>query len=281
MPKKYQKTFKDVKCHRCGNNDTCKNFGGNPLWYRYIDEKDSWDGQSYLCCKCYSYIRRHGFLEKPERICCECGGKDTYIYNGVSQWHNHLCNKKCCTEYLCHKCHTRNYQKNSPYSQNNVIKRILPCRTEIIYNKSFDMLNENEKGRIGEDIVAITLGIENQNTISDNYCSLFDLTIHPKYGKIQVKLRSLNIIENFWDFKVGRGEFDTLFFVCMDHYRPWKNVERVYAIPYENICYLKYGSTISRNTFLKESKWEKFRIDEKSFNDTYHNMKIYKVWMKL
>lgn len=262
-------------CHRCGNSNTCNNFGGNPLWYRYIDEKDSWDGRSYLCCKCYTHIRRHGFSEKPEKICCECGSRDTYVYNDYSAWHNHKCDKKCCTKYLCHKCYTRNYQKNDPYSQNNIMKRILPCRTENIYVKSFDRLSDNDKGRIGEDIVAITLGLENQNDKSNNYCSPFDLTIHPKYGRIQVKIRSLNVIENFWDFNVGIGEFDTLFVVCMDHYRPWKIVERVYAIPYDNVCYLTRGSTIPKNTFSKESKWEEFRIDENPFVNTYHNILTY------
>jgi hypothetical protein len=43
------------------------------------------------------------------------------------------------------------------------------------YLKNFDDLNEKEKGRIIEDVMADGLGVENQNVISDDYNSPVDL----------------------------------------------------------------------------------------------------------
>ncbi len=66
--------------------------------------------------------------------------------------------------------------------------------------------------------------------------------------------------------------FDNLFAICMDDCWPWKNVEMVYAIPWEVACG-NIRFSIYKESFKNE--WcEEFRIDEKPFNDTYHNMKL-------
>lgn len=65
---------------------------------------------------------------------------------------------------------------------------------------------------------------------------------------------------------------DTFFFVCMDRSKPWKNVERVYVIP-KDIVIKRSSITIYKNP--SRSAWyEDFRIDERPFNDVYHNMSL-------
>lgn len=51
------------------------------------------------------------------------------------------------------------------------------CRYEDIYLKNFDDLNEKEKGRVIEDVIAEGLGVENQNVVSDDYNSPVDLRL--------------------------------------------------------------------------------------------------------
>lgn len=57
--------------------------------------------------------------------------------------------------------------------------------------------------------------------------------------------------------------------------KPWKNVKRVYVIPEDSSeLYGKiYISIYDKPS--RESKWEKFRVDEKPYNDTYHKMDMY------
>lgn len=42
-------------CCRCESYDTRINSSGIPIWFRYTDESGNWDGESYLCHKCWMY----------------------------------------------------------------------------------------------------------------------------------------------------------------------------------------------------------------------------------
>lgn len=182
--------------------------------------------------------------------------------------------------WLCGKCWGRNYQRNDSRSGNNLIKSMTNCRTKDLYNKYFQELSYRDIGRIGEDIVSLTLGLRSQNDLIDNYNSLFDIEVHHKYGRIQVKIASLGIRRLNWQFDIGdiwieRG-FDTLIVLCMDENQPWKIVERVYIISmmYKELSVQKID--IYKNTPRVLSKWEKFRIDERPYDSTYQKMrKIY------
>jgi len=59
--------------------------------------------------------------------------------------------------------------------------------------------------------------------------------------------------------------------ICMDDNWPWKNVEKVYAIPWEIVGYKK-GIQIGKD--YKKFLYDEFRIDERPFNDIYHKMKL-------
>lgn len=49
-----------------------------------------------------------------------------------------------------------------------------------------------------------------------------------------------------------------------------KNIERMYAIPEGELGKVTGVSIVKSNN----SRWEKFRIDERPYNDTYHKMNI-------
>lgn len=246
------------------------------------------------------------------KICCVCRGTDTYDH-----WFKHRCKKVCCTGYLCRKCYRECgiikkidikrkcnkcgreesshwykdgildlcnmcYQKYSPNSANNTIKSMAKCRTKrIIRIDRFGNLDDNELGYVVECIVCDTYGIKIYNDEADNYRSPFD-AIHPEYGKFQIKGVSFNIVEGQWRIRFRDTEilwpvFDFAVIICMDGNKPWKNVERVYKIPQEELVNRKSIAIVKNPTDcvgnLMTPWYEKYRIDEKPFNDTWYDLK--------
>jgi len=63
----------------------------------------------------------------------------------------------------------------------------------------------------------------------------------------------------------------------MDDNKPWKNVERVYKIPQEEFVNRKGIAIVKNPTDCvgdPVTPWyEKYRIDEKPFNGTWHDFK--------
>lgn len=277
--------IKDRKCIRCGNIDTYINSKDYECWARYYNQDGKWDGKSYLCHLCNQRIKQEEISKVIKRIneqrlkerkCAICGNIDT------SHWYKLYDEKGYKTNlWLCHGCYEKDYNKR-PDSHNSIRKIMSLCRSgRVIDFNKFDELLENEKGRIGEDIVSVTLGIKNQNDMADNYKYPYDLVCHPGYGRIQVKIAGFDIKNQSYDFTIGmEHEFDTLIALCMDKERPWKDVDEVYIMPEE--CDELYGeSYISIYRDSSGSKWKKFRIDEKPYNSTYHNMDIYKKFFNL
>lgn len=95
----------------------------------------------------------------------------------------------------------------------------------------------------------------------NNFRFYVDLSKIPKYGYCEIKTRE--------------QEYDTLFTLCMDKNKPWQNVERVYAFPWEVVINRnKTNITIARNSLKKGYWYEEFRIDKNPFNDIYRDMKL-------
>lgn len=259
--------FKGRKCRKCGNDKTKMEYH-NPKWYKYYDEKGYWNG-GYICYDCYWEIGERKNID--ERTCNICEG-GTYIdRNGIPIWRKNRDEKGNWDghSFLCTIC----YERFNPNSKNNLLKSVALCR-----NEEISISGKKDKGRIGEDIVSITLGLKNQNDISNNYNSPFDLFFHPKYGKIGVKIRGqlYNYEWNFSDIN-SDGDYDTILLLCMDNNKPWKNVDRVYAIPIEaiNVKCISIYKNPSRRAWYDE-----FRIDEKPYNDSYHLIsKIRRDWI--
>lgn len=193
------------------------------------------------------------------RKCCKCGtdkssnGKWNKYYDDKNNWDG--------KSYLCNTCKMREYN-------DKIIKPTRQCRT-----RELSRYSTHGKGFIGAQIVAKTNGLEDCNIKMDNFCFYVDLSRHTKYGTVEVKTATLNIEYLWWGFSGFKPEnSDTTFLVCMDDNEPWKNVERIYKIPSNNIEVTTI--TIFANTSMRMSKWGKFKIDENPYNNTYHNMKL-------
>lgn len=134
-----------------------------------------------------------------ERKCCICGKDETYVTNsGTSQWFDHICNKIDCTKCMCKICYSRGYYENSrdyvingPDSNNYIIKLMRPCRSDDIYSKKFSELNNQQIGRIGEDIVIPVEDPEHEMPPlikeTEGYGTFHDLS------EAESKVRGLNI----------------------------------------------------------------------------------------
>lgn len=193
------------------------------------------------------YNRRKGYLPR-NKICCWCGSIETY------KDHWYLCgyNKKGCTKCLCYACH-----HGSDWRTGNL-----------------DPLSNTGKGFIGQQIVAITYGVEDCNLKMNNFHFYIDLSKISEYGYCEVKIGSLNIMEDQWSFGTRRyQEYDTLLALCMDNKEPWVDVKRSYAFPWEVVGNRK-SITITKNPKFGTQWYEESRIDSKPFNATYHNMKL-------
>lgn len=212
-----------------------------------------------------------------ERICCLCKGNDTYIApDGKYDWRHCTCNKIDCTEYLCKDCWNKYYYYNiAKYDHES---------RDFILNAQFrtgklSRYSTNGIGFVGAQIVAKTLGVDDCNIKMDNFCFYVDLSKHDIYGIGEVKTATLNKINGCWKFTIENEYFifNTMFLVCMDENEPWKNVERIYAIPKKEIIQHGIGITIVKNplrcTWYDDTK-KKYRIDEKPFDEIYHKMKL-------
>jgi hypothetical protein len=188
--------------------------------------------------------------------CCICGCA-TYTDSSQAYWYSHKCDKENCTGHICSRCHSREYYYDT-------IGKVTNWRIG-----ELDRYGETGKGCIGAWIVGKSLGIDDLNVRMNNFNWHIDLSRHINYGYSEVKIATLNIRNQRWEYDIKIGQhFDTIFLICMDGDKPWKCVERVYAIRGKNITGITHIS-IYRITYSKISIYEKFRIDEKLFNDMY------------
>lgn len=204
--------------------------------------------------------------DADSRNCCQCESIETTRYRGIEHWHKCKCGKDLCTGWLCKICYTREHHK-SPDGYVTTINSMSKHNTGLLGIDS-----ETGKGLIGESVVAKVRKLEIVAIKSNNFRSKFDLSEDEEYRNIQVKIAAPQYGD--WFASIGRGHnFDTLFGLCMD--KIMKNVKRMYVVP---VAELLGVSTISfRGHPLPSigSKWDKFRIDEKPYNDTYHSLMLY------
>jgi hypothetical protein len=259
---KFIQKLKGRKCCICGNNDTGKNFGGNYQWHSCECKKQNCT--RYICTRCYTRLqsaeewRKNKLYYVRGRKCHICRGDKSSgnwckYYDKNGDWNG--------TSWVCSKCYAM-IIRDSDWRKGNL-----------------DPLSATGKGFIGQQIVANRYGVEDCNLKMNNFRFYVDLSKIAGYGYCEVKTRSFDILQGKyeqWNFDTRREqEYDTLFALCMDRNKPWKDIERVYAIPWEVIVSRnKCNVTISRNSLKRGYWYEEFRIDEKSFNETYHNMKL-------
>lgn len=244
-----------LKCYICGTDKS-------PHWHRNYNDKGDWTGRR-ICSECKLEIEKEKTRKIKERfsqekICCRCRSIETYVDpNGYHRWHRHVCDKKSCTKFLCDKCWNK-VEYNADWRDGNL-----------------DPESPPGKGFATEMTVAKVRNLKNCNLELDNFNAKFDLSIDPEYGKPQVKGPTL--IAGMWHAVMGiRHNFDHLWIVCMDKKR--EHVKRVYIIPkleLINYTHIDIYEDWSRVKGGSKFEWiEKYRVDEKPYDDAYHDLKL-------
>jgi len=256
------------KCHRCGSRETIR------YWHNDYDNKRNWIG--HLCYNCKLDVEKEKTRKIKEKIlnekkdkkikCVKCGNDidiDDNKYNYYDD--NGVWDKK---SKMCDKCYVKDWYKET---KSDALKYDTRIRKDEIYIRDFNSLTKNEIGLIIEVVVCKTLMVKHRNIESNNFRSGgADTLRHPMYGYIEVKSSSFDIERNLWHNAIENENFDTLMFVCMDMYNPWKNIERFYTIPYSELSN-QVSISISKNG----KKWERFRTEIVYFNNNYHGLVSY------
>lgn len=203
----------------------------------------------------YSKLKRHD--SKP-KLCCICGNNNDVrkrYYDDNGNWDGE--------SRLCDNCYTNiNY---------NYIQKMLAG----FRNGNLDPLSTVGKGFIGQQIIAKKYNVDDCNLKMDNFHFYVDLSKISGFGYCEVKISGLH--GKLWKAELGmEHKFDTVFVLCMDKNVPWIDIERAYVIP-ESKLYGEARINIYKDFSNMRSrfKWvDKFRVDEKDFNDIYHTMKL-------
>lgn len=245
---------------------------------RYYDEKNEWNGESYLCIKCYKItyfrpiydrIKKIKKEEIKERKCCVCGSNKTYIDNsGVYIWNRYkdINGNWDGKSYTCKKCHRKEIfelEKIDPDSHYNYMKSNAKYRT-----KGFDKNDSRDKFIIGESVICKVLDIDNINIIENNFNMHID-THHEYYRDIDVKIDSPTE-DGKWKFHTRR-KWDCDHYFCLGTDENWKNIEAALIIP--NGGWVTDISSINISRYPKNSsKYDQFRVDARIYNDAYQGL---------
>jgi len=256
----------DNTCDECKNKLTpgkvCKEY----------DKKNIWTGR-WLCIKCYANVRQYGTADKNKILQIQTTYRDTKpkkksAYNSTNtcdRCGNKLYAKNACREYnekrdwtgkwLCTNCYKYEYAKNRADFRNN----------------NLDPNSTVGKGYTFEQITCIARYLKNLNIESGNFHSPIDHSVDAELGIIQSKGAIYDYINDQWSFNVlneQHKKFDHLICHCMDE--NMQNVERVYIFPKKEI--MKRASIGIIKNPSRGTWYEKYRVDEKLYNDAYHNM---------
>ena len=258
-------------------------------WRRYLDDKGEWDEKSWICEKCYNELekikrdklRERRFKENIQNLggikCCICGGSDTYIYQGVPDWAKHKNERNIWDgKWVCSRCDGKERQKR-PNSQNSVRKSIQNIRTGELRIDS-----ETGKAIIDQAVVVKVLGAKDINIEMDKFDHFVDIR-HEKYGTVDVKgaaLKSQTYIDTRGDTLIyyrwiftTRRKVDCNAYICLGYDSERKNIEMVWIIPNEGwVCNL---SNIDVYKTFRPSKYDPFKVDPKTYNDTYKSLMLY------
>ena len=182
--------------------------------------------------------------------------------------------------YLCNNCYAKKYYKIK-------YKEVIGNKA-LIRNGKLSKNSKVGKGFISEQIVAVYLGIENNNIKNDNFHSLVDM-IDNNSKKVEVKSSELHIIGydksgiysvSGWHFNLNYKMFaDIHIFLGFDMYR--KNILKVWVINEEikintgiNIRY-EYKLNNKYNNDKPINKYSKYELPKSEvdrFNKILHSL---------
>lgn len=202
-------------------------------------------------------------IDHTNTKCRICGNDKTGRgVNGYPDWRRDKYRKEGWDgkSYICTRCESKERQR-LPDSRNSVIKAIANSRNSLL-----DIDSNTAKGLIGEALIAKVRNLEVISIKLDNFRTRFDLSLDSEYDIIQSRLRSPYYGD--WLVSIDREQyFDTLFALCMSN--GMTDIKEIYAIPQKELR----NTTATR--ICRNSKWKKFRISEKQYNDAYHSLMSY------
>lgn len=189
--------------------------------------------------------------------------------SGQPNWLKYDCDKEICTGFLCTKCWLKDWQ-SKPGNQNDLEKKQRKWRTGRLRRDS-----STGKSIIDEIVVCRVLNVKCLNIEMDNLNYFID-TEHDTYGRIDIKSSCTypifnrdNLYETFVFDPKKKQECDAFILLGYDFDR--KNIIKVWIIPNED--WLKRMHTLTiRNTYIKRSKYAKYEVDPKLYNDEYHSL---------
>lgn len=255
-------------CDRCGKIL----IPGYPC--REYNKEGDWTG-GWLCSTCYRKDREENDnttnsnlrkmltskindMNMKSRRCCKCKKNETYTKpDGGKLWRSCTCGKENCTKWLCDRCRSRNIYIS--LGKNGLLGRFSNRGKEVI----------------GQWITAKTFNLEDLNIKNDNFSEPIDLSYHEILGRSDVKTASM--IGDVWTFSHTDRECDTLALLCMDDEEPWRNILRVYIVPYDKVSWSHIYIYEDWSKVRGGSEFEildVYRVDEKPFNDMYHTIEI-------
>lgn len=191
--------------------------------------------------------------------CCKCGKGDLTSKTAIRG--------ECLSEdlrwkWVCQSCYKKHYDK-APDSHNNLMKAMRKSR-----NKELSKDCTSGKGFIGEQIWCKARGVENCNIKKDNFTYKYDHSPDLEYGIVNTKIATIEM--GAWHF-TPKGKYAHAVLFCMD--KEWENVDRTYIIP-EFEMKMRTSITITKNPIRGSQWYDKYRVDEKPYNNAYHNMNI-------
>lgn len=174
---------------------------------------------------------------------------------------------------LCPGTPYREYNNAGNWTGNWLCKKC--CDNRYFRKGNLSPTSTTGKGYIFEQVTCKVRGIKNLNIVNDNFHSEMDHSIDPEYGIIDTKGAFYNHIAKIWSYNwsfIHTKEFDNIFFYCANE----KGIERVYIFPWEEVIN-RMSITIYKNP---KDKWgrpkfswyDKYRVDEKPYNDEYQEI---------
>lgn len=215
-----------------------------------------------------------------KRKCCKCGSDETYISTkGTPVWRlHHKCDKENWTGYICYYCDLIPPYRTQIYINNKRDikmkgRNCCECKSSVSRSWFNHLCDKEYCSKYLCKIVCKFLGTEDNNIRYDNFNFYIDIN-HSRYGYVEVKTSSMNLIERKWNFgNIQRHRFDTSFLVCMDEYKPWRNVRRIYIIPNQEIMGIGHiGIYADPDSSRGPFRYDSYIADERQFNLIYQSL---------
>lgn len=239
-----------IKCHKCGGSETYIRPDGTHIWHvgnKVVNIK------SYICHECWKEKQR----SDTQRIKKEQDNSKKCVICGINGVY---------AKRMCEICYKNDYYLNTQKLDHRY-GHMANSRTGNLARYSLQ-----GKAVIGQWIGAKTLDIKDLNIENNNFAEHIDLSYHNIYGDMAVKTKTLR----YGEWKVGNVKnlnFDNLLTLCMDKYSHWKNVERAYVIQVHELR-SRSGFAIVKDSSRCPGWYEKYRVDEKPYDDTYNSVDI-------